>query len=276
MHPEGIEPPTFCSEDRRSIQLSYGCALPYYTSKIPLSFPFSAGTILGYMAGRYYELVNKALHLGDLREYLREKFGLTEASFVRPFITVAREPGSGGAPIAQIIAQKLGFEFVDEQIVDEIAHSTKRRRAIIEEIDEKSRSRIEDIVHSLVNLEYIDEETYISELVKVILSYAHKGNCVILGRGANFITPFAKGLHVSITAPYEIRVQRAMHYEGLSESKAKEVIAKVEDERNEFARQYFRRNLKHRNIFDLTLNTSYLNVQQSSQIIIEAFKQKFP
>jgi cytidylate kinase len=97
-----------------------------------------------------------------------------------------------------------------------------------------------------------------------------------LGRGANFITPFAKGLHVSITAPYEIRVQRAMHYEGLSESKAKEVIAKVEDERNEFARQYFRRNLKHRNIFDLTLNTSYLNVQQSSQIIIEAFKQKFP
>lgn len=230
---------------------------------------------LGKMAARYYDLVNKALHWGTLREYLREKFGLTEDSFINPFITVAREPGSGGAPIAKAVAQKLGFEYVDEQIVDEIARSTKRRRAIIEEIDEKSRSRIEDIVHSLVNLEYIDEETYISELVKVILSYAHKGKCVILGRGANFITPFAKGLHVSITAPYEIRVQRAMHYEGLSEAQAKEVIGKVEGERDEFVRQYFRRSLKHRNVFDLTINTTYFNVPQSSQIICEAFKQKF-
>lgn len=228
------------------------------------------------MAGRYYELVNKALHWGSLREYLREKFGLTEDSFIHPFITVAREPGSGGAPVARAVAQKLGFEYVDEQIVDEIANSTKRRRAIIEEIDEKSRSRIEDIVQSLVNIEYIDQETYISELVKVILSYAHKGRCVILGRGSNFITPFAKGLHVSITAPYDVRVKRAMHYEGLSEAQAKEVIAKVEEERTEFVRQYFRRNLRQRNVFDLTVNTSYLNVQQSSQIIVEAFKQKFP
>ncbi len=220
-------------------------------------------------------MVNKALHWGNLREYLREKFGLTEESFIHPFITVAREPGSGGAPIAQLVAQKLGFEFVDEQIVDEIARSTKRRRAIIQEIDEKSRSRIEDIVQSLVNLEYIDEETYIAELVKVILSYAHKGKCVILGRGSNFITPFAKGLHVSITAPYETRVQRAMHFEGLSESKAKEVIAKVEEERNEFTRQYFKKSSRHRNVFDITINTTALTVPQSSQIIVEAFKQKF-
>jgi hypothetical protein len=47
---------------------------------------------------------------------------------------------------------------------------------------------------------------------------------VILGRGANFITPFGKGLHVNITAPYFIRVRRAMDYEGLSEQQAKEVL----------------------------------------------------
>lgn len=223
----------------------------------------------------YSNLVNKALSWVNLREYLREKFSLTEESFRKPFITVAREPGSGGAPVAQAVAEKLGFEFIDDQIVEEISRSTKRRKAIIKEIDEKSRSRIEDIVHSLVNLEYLDEETYISELVRSILSYAHKGHCVILGRGANFITPFAKGLHVSITAPYDVRVQRAMHYEGLTESQAKEVIAKVEDERSAFVKQYFRRNLSKRNVFDLTINTAYLTVPQARDIIVEAFKQKF-
>lgn len=223
----------------------------------------------------YYELVSKSLHLSSLREYLRDKFSVTEESFINPFITVAREPGSGGAPIARAIAEKLGFEFIDDQIVEEIARSTKRRKAIIKEIDEKSRSRIEDIVHSLVNLEYLDEQTYISELVRSILSYAHRGRCVILGRGANFITPFAKGLHVNITAPYEVRVERAMEYEGLNESQAKEVIKKVEDERNDFVKQYFKKNLSRRNIFDLTLNTHYFTVPQARDVIITAFEQKF-
>ena len=227
------------------------------------------------MALRYYNLVNKALHWVDLREYLKDTFGMTEESFRSPYITVAREPGSGGAPIAKAVAQKLGFEFIDDQIVEEIAKSTKKRKAIIQAIDEKARTRIEDVVHSLVNVEYVDEETYISELVRIILSYAHKGKCVILGRGANFITPFAKGLHVSISAPYDLRVQRAMHYEGLSESQAKEVIAKVEDERSNFVKQYFKRNITNRNVFDVTINTTYLDVRQSRDIIIEAFKQKF-
>lgn len=229
------------------------------------------------MVGNIYtQLVNKALNWDKLREYLGEKFSFTEESFRRPFITVAREPGSGGSPISQAVAEKLGFTFVDDQIVEEIARSTKRRKAIIKEIDEKSRSRIEDIVHSLVNLEYVDEETYISELVRSILSYAHAGHCVIVGRGANFITPFAKGLHVNITAPYEVRVQRAMHYEGLSEAQAKEVIAKTEDERAAFVKQYFRRNLSKRNVFDLTLNTTYFDVPQARDLIIEAYHQKFP
>lgn len=227
------------------------------------------------MGAKYYQLVNKALHWVDLREYLREKLGLTEDSFQSPYITIAREPGSGGAPIAKAVAQKLGFECIDDQIVEEIARSTKKRKAIIQAIDEKARTRIEDVVHSLVNVEYVDEETYISELVQIILSYAHKGKCVILGRGANFITPFAKGLHVSITAPYEVRVQRAMDYEGHSEEKAKDIIAKVEDEREKFVKQYFKRNIKNRNVFDLTVNTHYFTVTQARDLIIEAFKQKF-
>jgi cytidylate kinase len=223
----------------------------------------------------YYELVNKTFNLSHLRDYLRDKFSQTEESFVNPFITVAREPGSGGAPIAKALAEKLGFEFVDDQIIEEIARSTKRRKAVIKEIDEKSRTRIEDIVHSLVNIEYLDEETYISELVRSILSYAHKGKCVILGRGANFLTPFAKGLHVSITAPYDVRVQRAMEYEGLSEVQAKKVIADVELERNEFVKQYFRRNLSKKNVFDVTLNTHYFTVLQARDVIHAAFEQKF-
>jgi cytidylate kinase len=228
------------------------------------------------MASKYYRLVDKALSYFNVNKKIASTVHFPEEdSYINPFITVAREPGSGGAPIAKLVADKLGFEFVDDQIVEQIARSTKRRKAIIQEIDEKSRSQIDDLVHSVLNLEYVEDEKYVTELVRAIIGYAHRGRCVILGRGANFITPFGKGLHVSITAPYFIRVQRAMDFERLSEEEAKEVIAKVEKERQDFVTQYFSSNIKQRNVFDLTINTSYFSVNKTADLIVEAFKQKF-
>lgn len=227
------------------------------------------------MAINYYPLVNKVFNLLNVKQEVSDQEIERETSFIRPFITIAREPGSGGAPIARRVAEKLNFEFIDEQLVDEIAHSTKRRKAIISAIDEKSRTNIEDMVHGMLNTEYIDDRKYVSELVKLILSYAYKGKTVILGRGANFITPFAKGLHVNITAPYDIRVQRAMDFEGHSKEKAKKVIAKIEKERSDFVKQYFKKDIHKRNAYDLTLNTTYFRVEESADVIIEALKNKF-
>lgn len=224
------------------------------------------------MSMSYYPLIDKALQFLKVKEQASK----TEHVFTKPFITIAREPGSGGAPIAKAVAEKLRYEFVDEQIIDEISNSTKRRKEIIKAIDEKSRTKIEDVVHSLLNLEYIDDSAYVSELVKVILAYAFQGKCVILGRGANFITPFAKGLHVNVTAPYKVRVQRAMDYEGHNLGRAKEVIAKIEKEREDFVKQYFKKDITKPNAYDITLNTTYINFDQARDLIIEAFYQKFP
>lgn len=223
----------------------------------------------------YAPLIDKLFQFLDVKQKLADENLASESAFVRPFITVAREPGSGGAPIARAVADKLGFELVDEQIIEKIAKSTQKRKAIVKEIDEKSRTHIEDILHSVFNSEYMDETTYVHELVRIILTYAYKGNTVILGRGANFITPFARGLHVNVTAPYSVRVQRAMDYEGHSESKAKEVIAGVEKERKEFVKQYFGKVVTKVNSYDLSINTTYFAVEDARDVIIEALYRKF-
>jgi cytidylate kinase len=224
----------------------------------------------------YYPFIDKALSLFNLRERMMNADAKNSSSFVTPFITIAREPGSGGAPIAKAVAQKIGFEFIDEQIIDDIAKSTKKRREIIKQIDEKSRTGIEDIIHSALNTEYVDDLKYVRELFKVILAYAHQGKTVILGRGANFITPFAKGLHVNITAPHKIRVQRAIDFEGHSESKAKAVIAKTERERKDFVKQYLKKDINDVGAYDLVINTSYFRMAEASDLVIEALYRKFP
>lgn len=229
------------------------------------------------MSTNYYPLVNKVLNFLNVKDRIASRSSelLHENSFIKPFITVAREPGSGGAPIAKRVAEKLNFEFIDEQIIDEISHSTKRRKAIIEEIDEKSRTKIADIVHSVMNIEYVDDATYVSELIRVVLTYAYKGKTVILGRGANFYTPFAKGLHVNVVAPYEVRVRRAMDFEGHTKDKAKEVISDVDKERRNFVKQYFKKDIDKNNSYDITINTTYFRVEEAADVIVEAFKRKF-
>jgi len=231
------------------------------------------------MAIHYYPLINKiitSLNLRDKLAFASKDAEDAELSFSRPFITVAREPGSGGAPIAEAIAERLGFRCINEEIIDEIATSTKRRKEVIKAIDERSRSSLQDMVHSMLNTEYVDDIKYVTELAKIILTYAHQGNVVILGRGANFITPFSKGLHLNITAPYVVRVERAMKFEGYSEKEAKKVIAETEQERELFVKQYLKRDVRKRNSYDLTINTAYYDVKQAVDISVEAFYQKFP
>lgn len=81
---------------------------------------------------------------------------------------------------------------------------------------------------------------------------------------------------MSIIAPYEVRVKRAMDYEGFSRKKEEEVIAKVEKERKEFVKQYFRKDPSKINSYDVTLNTTYFTVEQSRDLIIDALRRKFP
>lgn len=228
------------------------------------------------MSNTYTTLLNKVmtgLRLRDAKQNF--DFPFSDTGFHTPFITIAREPGSGGHPIGRMVAKELDFRFIDDELLEEIAKSTKKRKETLQNIDERGRSAIDDMLQGLLNPDYVSDITYVSELIKVILSHAYKGKVVILGRGANFITPFAQGLHVRITAPYSVRVRRAIDYEGHTPEKAREIISKYQKERKEFVRQYLRKDIEDSNGYDLSINTTYFSPQESTDLIVKAFRYKF-
>ncbi len=203
------------------------------------------------------------------------EFPFSDTGFYKPFITIAREPGSGGHPIGRMVAQELKFQFLDDELLDDIAKSTKKRKEILQDIDEKGRSNIDDLLQGLLNPDYVSDITYVSEMIKVVLSHAYKGNVVILGRGANFITPFAQGLHVRLTAPYPVRLRRAIDFEGHTLDKARDVVTKLQKDRKEFVKQYLRKDIEDSNSYDLSINTTYFSPAQATDMILKAFHSKF-
>jgi cytidylate kinase len=228
------------------------------------------------MASVYSKLVEKVMgrfRLAEAQSWSADLF--PSAGFSHPFITIAREPGSGGHPIGRMVAKRLGFQFVDDELLDEVAKSTKKRKEVLHDIDERGRTAVQDLVQGVINPEYVSDITFVTELTKVISSYAYKGNVVILGRGSNFVTPFAQGLHVRITAPYSVRVQRAIDYEGHTPTRAREVVNKYQKDRKDFVKQYFRKDIEDADHYDLTINTTYFSPDQSVELILQAFHAKF-
>lgn len=227
------------------------------------------------MSLHYYPLINRlmsVMNVKDIFNFSRDH----QVMFTKPFVTVARQPGSMGRPIAKQVASRLGFHFLDEEIIDDIAESTKKRRAIIQAVDERSRSRINDMVHSFLNREYVDDFTYVKELTKVLLAHMYQGNVVIVGRGANFISPLEKGLHVNIVAPSDLRARRTMEFDEISFAEAKTQNTKLALAREGFIKQYFRKDVANCVNYDLTVNTANFSMDASTDIIVEAFYRKFP
>ncbi|MFC1751426.1 AAA family ATPase [Pseudomonadota bacterium] len=160
--------------------------------------------------------------------------------------------------------------------MESIAKSSRRRKVIVNSVDEKTRSAIQDLIHNLFNPEYLNDTTYINHLTKTILSIVHKHNAVILGRGSNFIVPSETSLNVLITAPKKIRISRAMEYDKLTFKEAQKRINKTSQERRDFISQYFHKRYTNPKHYDLILNTTYYDIDTASDLIISAFRKKFP
>ena len=228
------------------------------------------------MKNIYHEFINEFYKRIELvQKKVQSNLQNQPTAMFGKFVTVARDPGSGGKPIAQLLAKKLGYEFYDDKLLQEVASSAKLRKDIIERVDERQRTMVQDIVHQLINPDYVSEQRYLKHLYRVVLSLAHKGNVVLLGRGTNFIVPRGAGFHVRITAPYRVCVARAVKYEGVDYQKARDIIRKVAAERAGFVKQYFGKEIKSPKYYDLTVNTQHYSVEETAQLIELAYTMRY-
>ena len=116
-----------------------------------------------------------------------------------------------------------------------VARSTRRRKEVIRSLDEKSfRCRRLSALGDL-DPEYVNESRYTQELFHTILAYAYKGEVVILGRGANFVTPFCAWI-TSLIGHRTKSGYSEQWFEG-PRDKAKRVIKEVEDLAARFVKQ---------------------------------------
>lgn len=176
-------------------------------------------------------------------------------------IVIGRQYGSGGHDIGKELAGKLGFAFYDNEIIQMTAGSTGYTPKFVQDHEENMTN---SFLYDLISQMYIYSDTqeaprdaiFESE-GEVIRSLADQGNCVILGRCADyFLRDRHDCLKVYLHAPEDYRVKRIMDTENLSEENARQKARRMDRRRSDNYHYYTRRIWGHSKNYDLTIDTS--------------------
>lgn len=178
-------------------------------------------------------------------------------------VTVSRECGSGGEEIAKAVAHKLGYEYVAKKVLykDIEGHGAKWLEWA-QQMDEHAPSIWERFDRSFAG--------FVALVEHCIYERARKNNVVILGRGGNWLLkdiPFA--LRVRIVAPLEDRIRFVSEREGVPIDAAKKMLMHSDHERAIFLKRMYHRDWTHPDDYDMTFNTSHLNVKEVVDLIID-------
>lgn len=182
-------------------------------------------------------------------------------------ITISREMGSGGIPIAHKVAEKLGYKLIDGEAIMEAAKSYGLSPEAVEQADEKPPH----FVDTLDSKQFLD--LHLIELI--ILEAALKGNVVIYGRGGqDLLKDISSVLRTRIIAPFEDRVERWAEREWLDPDRARYLVRKSDQQRAGFIKYYFDRNWEDSVHYDLTINTQRLSEETAVKIICDSVKDQ--
>jgi len=189
-------------------------------------------------------------------------------------VTVSREPGSGGNIVAKSLSEKLGFDLFYQEIIHEMAESARVSIRLLETLDEKGVSVLDDWISSLVDKRHLWPDKYLQHLMKVIGTIGKHGRAVIIGRGANFVLPPDKSLRVRIIAPLESRIKNVAREFDINVEEARRRVIKTESDRRAFVRKYFNADIKAPLSYDIVINTGTLDIDSALDAIKGALNHK--
>ncbi|HEY7372315.1 MAG TPA: cytidylate kinase-like family protein [Polyangia bacterium] len=226
------------------------------------------------MIGSIDHFVDQQIAVWQEERRIRERKGV-EGNVPRPTICVSRQYGARGAATGRLVAERLGFRFYSDELINDIAEQAHVRQQVVESLDERVQDGIAEWVAGLIKRGVFAPTDYLRNLSNVVLTLARHGRGVIVGRGAHFLLDGKITLRVRVIAPLELRVARIVGRDGLSEADARAKVLRIDGERVAFNRQHYDADIGDPNHYDLVVNAGTLGVEGAAAQTVDAFRLRF-
>ena len=151
------------------------------------------------------------------------------ANYEKRIITISREFGSGGRSIGRMVAEKLGYQFYDQELILDVAKESGLAKEVVAAYEEYATHKSSFLYAIAMSNggSFYGGMSFANQIqiaqAKVINNLAEKGNCVIVGRGADYILRDREDcLNVFIHASMKFRAERIVRLYGETDKKPEE------------------------------------------------------
>jgi cytidylate kinase len=185
-------------------------------------------------------------------------------------ITVSREYGAGGGEVARRLAEELGWELLDRELL--------HRAAAVEHVPDADLERLDEKAISLVDRFRLHppHQRYMHGLTEAARQAAARGNVVLVGRGTRQLMGDQPGVfHLRLVAPREQRVQRMAGREGWSAEQALARCLEVDRSRERFTRYFFGPDASRSWQYDLVANSGRLSLDDVTAVVLAVVRDRF-
>jgi cytidylate kinase len=201
-------------------------------------------------------------------------------------VTIAMTTGAGAEQVGRLVAERLGFQYINDEIIDRAAEHAGVSRQDVAQV-EHSPSLISRIITAigsapfneasagLLAAEEIDASPSYRRLIQaVIREVAAQGNTVILAHGASILLAGLPGLlRVLVTASPATRAHRLVAESGQDERQATREIQRTDRERRAFFKRFFNLDEELPTHYDVVVNTDVLTFDHAAELVTAAVRR---
>jgi cytidylate kinase len=202
-------------------------------------------------------------------------------------ITIARQYGSGGKTIGEMLAAKLGIEYYDKDLIYLASEESGINADLFMKADEKIKnsalfraiSKVKPYNGELITPDsddFTSADNLFNYQAKIIKELASENSCVIIGRCADYVLrDFDNVLSVFVHAPKDFCMKKAAEKHSMSESDLEKFIAKTDKGRADYYKYHTGREWTDARNYDLCLDSSKLGFERCVDEIIAYMNVRF-
>lgn len=193
---------------------------------------------------------------------------------MKKIITISREFGAGGGEIGRKLANELGYDYYDKELILMAAAQANIDVSSLIEWDEKVPINFGFGQSLFAFYNKPMSEKIFTAQKHVIQKIGEKGHCVIVGRNANAILKeYDYCLNVFVYADFNWRLNRMKgRMENLTESQAADEIRTIDRVRKKYCSYYTNENFGSTAQYDIALNSSRLGIDACVQALLALVK----
>ena len=194
-------------------------------------------------------------------------------------ITISRQYGAGGKTLGKMIADELGYEFADSEIIARVAEMANVSTHWVETVENEAGGKLSRFISRMVSKPlvnrilkdergYIDEKIYLDYLVLIIAQIADEGDVVILGRGSQYIlNDHPDAFHILMIDEFENRVRFMKEHYNLPDGQARRVVRGEDKRRKALFQKLGKTDYDDPYLYHMVINMSKISLDEAQKML---------